>query len=467
MRRILFNQSFFDNKDEINLLLKFYKIFLETSGFEKDVVDVVRFSLDYYNSNLIFPSQDTLLEQYKDFNFVREEFRDSKNFKIYVKQKEVVVRDKLRKDLVLEYLNCTNSVEERQKILDQINHLEKEIFIDQENLKEISEYRAKDLYQHRKLIGSGPLTNIEDIDAVIGGVTAGKIMTVAAPPKSFKTTFAINFTYLGITKYEAPNNTLFISLEIPPDELYYKILLRSGFDKKINLSIRSILKGTLDEKEEAILYQLEKDFEESKRSELYIMSSADIKLSSITVFTQQLIDFINTKNIRTIVLDYIQLFRNYKVKGYNDPYQFLNDMVGLFRVISVLYDVRVILLSQMNREGYKKSQKIDKNGVGGKFGLNDLAEINALERDSYYIVTLSSSDEMKRVKQLKFQLIAHRDGETIDTPKFTAVVPEYFLVGKNDMTGFKFDSDIMESDIIAPSTNASDGELLNFDFFNS
>lgn len=465
MRKILFNQSYYDSNDIVKSLLYLYELVLSVEGVEKDIIDVISYSYKYYKSEKIFSSVSSILEKFNTFKFIDEKFENEDEYKIYIRDKQVSFRDKARQELTLKYLNNKEDSAERLLILDKIIKLETSLSNKLKELDEIGDYKYNDLYSLRKGIGEGPKTNIEDIDALIGGITAGKIMVVAAPPKCFKTLLALNFMYIGVVEYESENNTLFYSLEIPKDEAYWKLVLRHAYKYKWSVNIRNILKGLLTEEEEKRLYNIAEDFEKSKKHKLYIVENKDLEVESLLTFQQQLIDYIIKYNIKTLILDYIQLMKTHRFKGYrnSDIYLMLNDIVGVLHLISVTYNVRIMLLSQINREGYKKDYKKKDEHKEGKFKLSHLAEISNLERYAYYVVTTYTNDNLKKSNQVKFQLLAHRDGVTLEDPKFTFIIPEYFLIGNNDM--YKFDDCIGINDNIDSVVNSSTDDVIDLDLF--
>lgn len=457
MRRLLYSQSLFDDREVNKTLFSLYETVINTEGVEIDVIDSINYSIEFYKSNLYFPSIDELFKEFPEFKFITDKFESSQAYKFYIRDKSTQFRNTLRQKLGVNYLN-EKDLDERLLILDKIARLEREIITTESMLIESRDLDVKELYKLRKLKGEGLKTNIPNIDAITGGISSGKILTVFAPPKCFKTTFAINMAYLGVTTYDKPNNTLFITLEIPKDELMYKLLMRHSYKDKWTVNIRNILKGLLTDEEEIQLIKYKEEFEKAKKSELFFLGNEDLNIRSLMSFQEQMVDIIQTKEIKTIFLDYIQLFRNYRIRGYRDPYQLMNDVVGLLRVISVVYDVRIVLISQTNRRGSDRGSK-----TFGNFKLSDLAEINALERDSYYIISLYSDEELKNSNQIKYQLLAHRDGVAIEKPRFDFIIPEYFLIGKNDSYTFESMKKVDEKIL---NTKKDEGqEVVDFELF--
>lgn len=457
MRKIFYNQALFDDKDLVKLIYDLYILAKTTEGLETDIYNVLDFNIDYYKADYHFPLIDVLKENFKTFEFIEENFSSIIEFFSYIKDKRKKFRDKLRQDRTTEYL-LTEDNEKRLRILDDIIQLETEVSANDIKLQEINDFNSKELYERRKSIGSGPLTNIEDIDEIIGGVTAGKILVVAAPPKCHKTMFALNMSYLGVTEYDESNNTLALSFEIPKDEWYWKTIVRHGYTINKCLDVKKILKGILSDEEQKILYEITEDFKLKKKSLLIIVDSTEFYFSSLIDFYQKISNYIEIYNLKTIFLDYIQILMNYKIKGINDSTEMANAIIGLIHLLSNKYNVRFILLSQINRVGESKGDKTE-----GKFSKTNLAQLNNLERYAYYIITLYSNKELKNSKQLKFQLLAHRDGDVIEDPKFTWVIPESYVIGKNKDCDFNNIIGLDEDQI----NIEKDNEFIESELFNN
>jgi hypothetical protein len=430
MQRIFWSQCFFDDKDLQKIIYDLYNIANNITGLSSDIYPVLQYNIDYFNSNQYFPSFDLLLENFKDFNFIKEKFLDIIEFRNYLKDKLSLYNDKIRKELTLNYLD-EKDVNKRVNKLDELLKIETGICNSELDLKDAKDFDYKTDYEKKTKIGEGPKTNIEDIDAIIGGITCGKLLVLAAPQKCFKTTTAISIAYEGIMNYIPDNNTLILSLELPESEWYWKTIIRHSYKFGYNINIKSILKGLLTDEEKEKLFEVVEDFNKTKKHGIFIIDGSKIQLESMLGFKQQLSDYIEKHNIKSIFVDYIQIFKNYKIKGYYNPLDMLNDVVGMFHMLEIKYGVRVIMLSQINREGIKKSDNNE-----GEMKAYHLSEVSNLEKYCYYLVMLWTDEDLKRSSQLKFQLVYHRDGITIAKPKFTWVLPQYFLVGKNNEYSF-------------------------------
>ena len=196
------------------------------------------------------------------------------------------------------------------------------------------------------------------------------------------------------------------------------------------------IRGQLDADEEQTLYGLSETFNKYMPSKLYILASNDLRGDSILTIKQQIVDTIQSKGIKTIYVDYLQLMK-FGFSGKGNIYEYLNEVVGMFRWIAVAYDVRIVLLSQATKEGIKRGKR-----TNGEFEATDASEANALLRDSYYLLTLYLDDGLKTQSQIKNQFLYHRDGESYTEPKVTSIIPSKYIMGTLDILPFESADDI-------------------------
>ena len=351
MHRILFNQYRIKDKE---LLYNLYSTFLKTEGADRDIYDVVKWAKEGYEANKFFASPEAIKEQFKTFELTEETFPDEASETIYLKEEAQVYREKYRDDILTKLLNKTIPAEKRLELIDELTKLEMQVFDLKDTVADVSQIDAKEMYAKRKNKGKGLLTNIPEIDNLTQGMLSGKIMVVLAGPKSGKSMFALNMCYINLKIPD--NNSLFISLEIPKDELMYKMWIRLSYDERKDISFMKTIRGQLDADEEQTLYGLSETFNKYMPSKLYILASNDLRGDSILTIKQQIVDTIQSKGIKTIYVDYLQLMK-FGFNGKGNIYEYLNEVVGMFRWIAVAYDVRIVLLSQATKEGIKRGKR--------------------------------------------------------------------------------------------------------------
>jgi replicative DNA helicase len=428
LKNIFNNLSNFNSKD-LNENLKFtFDLYLKLD--KKDAESsIITFINTFYNSSLFYPSIDSLKENFTQFDFRGKTFDSITQLVSYIKTIYKQLRDQYRIIVAQKYLDPEISFDLRNGYLTELNNLECSLNQSDESVTNFKDINLKESLDKREKRGEGLSTSIKRIDEVTRGISPGKILTVFAPPGSCKTLFAINMCYTNIMKKN--NNTLFLTLEIGKEELKMKLVNRNFFNNanKDFVSILDALKGNLTESGKEMFLRYEKDLESKLESELFLMGNEDIKIDSVYAFRSYLENMIEKNNIKTIFVDYIQLFKEFKLKVFETELSFLNTIVGIFRLLAVTKDVTFVILSQCNRDGIKKSKQSK-----GYFSLDNLSEINALERDSYYIISFYLNEELKASGNVNYQLLKHRDGETISEPTGVAFDPRYFQIGESEFS---------------------------------
>ena len=439
MRKILYNHSvFFDDKSTNSIIYELYDVVKNIQGIESDIREILFFSLDFYNTNLYFPSIDVIKESFNEFEFIDEKFDNLEDFLFYIKEKRTFYIHAEYKYASKQQM-ISETIEDREKWLgiaaDMLSCLKN---VDDIKIKEVSEYDVEESLKSYKGKGIGPPTNIEELDEIIGGLLPKKIFGIAAPPKSGKTRQGINMNYVGLMNYNDENNTLVYTLELPKKEWFWKLIWRHGYYFNLEPEIDKLLKGQLTEDEENKVYEIARDFIKKKKSDLIILELSKIDFSSFISFKTQMKNIIIARNIKTVIFDYLQIMKNMRIqdgKDYLTDMQLMNKIVLIFHEITQETDARIILLIQINRRGLEKAEgKKSKNGKNidkGRFSMFHLAEVNNLERFLYYCMTLYWDDDLKKSHQIMFQLLLNRDGPTLTKPCCTTAIPKYFLFGKN------------------------------------
>lgn len=427
MRKIIYNQSLFAGKTIISSLDNLYKFILKMDGIESDIKTIIQFSKTYYENENVYPAPDVIRTKYKEFSFIEEKYENEEKLLGAVQTKYKEYRDNYRQELGLKYLEADISYNERLDVLDKINKLEAELMPEEEsNIVSAKDYNLEEHYEKRKNKSGGIPTNIPEIDEITGGISSGKILVIGAKPGNGKTMQAINMCYMGLMIPD--NNTMFMTMELPKDEFFMKVIKRHSYGvKSDDISVLKMLKGKLDSMEEKEFFRLKEDMLSKMKSELILFDTEDINLNTLFQFKNQLLTLIDKHNLKTIYLDYIQILQHYKTKDFVNNSEFLNAVVALIRDISVRKNVTFILLSQMTKESQKKT---DKDKAMGKYSMADIMEISNLINFAYYIITFYMNDDLKMNNMVMTQLLKHRDGETREEPFKTFVKHNYFVIGE-------------------------------------
>ena len=298
----------------------------------------------------------------------------------------------------------------------------------------------KSIYKNDEVVKGIP-TGIPEIDDRTGGLQTGSLNTLAGFAGAGKTTAAVNIAYNAL---EIGKNVCYLTLEVPKVDMYYNFGSRHSFSKEFPkpISHSIVKKNSLSEKDTDYFFDnVMNDFVEKYGKRLYIVDETDFSNYDFSTIESKLreIDKIaeseTGSGIDLVVVDQAQLLKFGGGMGKVDKETSVIYLyVSFFRqqAISFLHTKRtccVLMLSQINREGYKRAMKKD-----GEYNLTDLAEANELERASSLVITIYSDESLKLSRQVKTQLLKSRSGATMMDPIVVFMDPEYYVFGDNLVT---------------------------------
>jgi hypothetical protein len=120
-----------------------------------------------------------------------------------------------------------------------------------------------------------------------------------------------------------------------------------------------------------------------------------------------------------------------------DDNRIINSYVTFFRRLTQKFragDKRKmligILLSQINRENWKKAFKKE-----GRYDLTCLADANELERGSYRVLTTFTNEDLKAINVAHMQILKNRGGATLWEPTKVFANGEAYVFG-DEMESF-------------------------------
>lgn len=277
---------------------------------------------------------------------------------------------------------------------------------------------------------AGLLTFINPIDEALGGVRKGQMLTNGAFVGSFKTTEAVNLTHGNVVK--TGQNGVILSLEMPKKYLHYMMLSRHSFSPEMQqygdpVESKKIIRTLLDEEEKKFVFgPVKEDLNQSEHGRFRILDRTDFKrldFPGILAVLSKLpfqIDF--------LVVDYAQRFKYLaEASNYGGGAEAANRFIDFFLSLaigSLGYPISVVMLAQTNRNGKSRA---DANG--GKYDIDALAELNALDRDSAYIMFQYKDANLLESNELKVNLPKNRFGGVIEEPVTTYVDPRYCVIG--------------------------------------
>ncbi len=299
---------------------------------------------------------------------------------------------------------------------------------------------AIELYKAKKEQGTGLAFGVETIDKAIGGITPGSFNVIFAYTGSFKTLSAVNIAYNNSFKKDF--NICYISLEVIKSDLMWNIYSRHSFEmhspKFPYLPHDKIRHAQLTEKEEDFLYNdVIPDYNNNKKGKLYLLDESDFESLTFMGFEKRLREMETLckketgKGIDCVIVDQAQLLKfGAKDSGIGQEGSVINAWVSFFRQQCLNFlgsgrPIAVIMLSQANREGWKRAVKNE-----GRYDLRAISEANELERAAWRIFSIFTDENMKTSKEAKVQCLKNRTGLTVMDPIVVFVDPVCYTFGE-------------------------------------
>ena len=284
---------------------------------------------------------------------------------------------------------------------------------------------GKKSYMEKKASPLGIKTGVSSIDGIVKGLEYGTVTTLFGFIGHGKSTFALNTAYNAMM---SGFNTAFITLEVPKRLLYFSLLSMHSYKRAVELKIdpipyEQILKGELTEEQEKILFdEVEPDYKKQKGN-LYLVEYEELKdvsLLGLRSFFSGLDSFVDV-----VVLDYVQLLIPYVKKythnaGARIVRDFTQFAIGGARDPSRI----VILVAQSNREGWKDAVAND-----GHYTVAAISDLNQLERDSSYVISIFLDDKLRQSGECKMSLLKNRSGPIIGQPVIVPVDHRFCSLG--------------------------------------
>ncbi len=444
MRSILltcFDETNVEYYDQLSSLVATHDYYIKEHKIEvinQNEIDFIKFLLVSYENSKTFPSQELFLSNF-DFlskdTFANIPKRSLKDYRVYINNFVYKrVNDKISK-LILELNTQIKDGGFSEDLMSELSRLHKISVINKKQEVSIDfDFRA--VYNEKLNTPIGMIFNIDVIDSKIGGLDKGSLNTIAGFTSHFKSTMALNLAYYNT--YFNGYNTVLVSLETPKEDVYSNLMCRHSFDPKFSeyefISHQKIKRCELSEAEQSYLFDVvEKDWKDNKRGELIILDETDFESMSTSEITGVFED-IDEKiegGLDAFIIDYIQLLK-FSNMAYHDDNRAINAYVSYFRRLAQKFKngeskLVGIILSQINRESWKRASKNE-----GRYDVTCLADANELERGSYRVFTVYTTETMKASKEASIQILKNRNGPNLYDPEVLYADGENYVFGDLD-----------------------------------
>ena len=236
-------------------------------------------------------------------------------------------------------------------------------------------------------------TGFDMLNLSTGGFHGGELILIAGRPGMGKSSFAVNIAEHAAFKN---NETVAIfNLEMPKTQIVNRIMCSQAM-----VDSKKVKSGDISSEDWISIGRAMNKFYQAP---LYIDDSSNISVSEIRAKCRRLKQ---TKNLKLIVIDYLQLMQS--SKRTESRQQEISDISRSLKILSKELDVPVVALSQLSRNVENRSDK--------RPMLADLRESGAIEQDADIVMFLYRDEYYNKEsedKGLAECIIAkHRNGET-------------------------------------------------------
>lgn len=340
-----------------------------------------------------------------------------------------------KKDLATKLLSLTQEVERldlkqlQEKVIsvtDSIRHVQRvDTTIDLDSL-----------YEKKKSVPLGVLTGIRPIDDVTRGISYGTVTTIFGFTSQGKSTTALNIMYNALVN---GFNVMYLTLEMPKDDLYLVMMSLHSYRAASGLGGNPIpfedaWKGILAPEVESYMKDVVRPSFESLPGKYAFIGEEDVKDYSY----QGLLALINSVpfQVDMVVVDHMNLAK-LEVKASADVGFDMAKVCNNLKRVAIGSSVHpsrmVVLVAQANRSGFERADQDE--STQGRYDLRAIADINALEQISFYIVSIYVNDELRRAGEAKFCLLKHRGGRLLADPVVAPAEFKFMSVG-NHLEGY-------------------------------
>nr|WDD39194.1 replication helicase subunit [Gomphonema parvulum] len=247
---------------------------------------------------------------------------------------------------------------------------------------------------------SGIASGFYDLDSLTQGFQKSDLIIIAGRPSMGKTALGLNIDSNIIKNSKLP--VLFFSLEMSKEQIMYRLLAM-----ETNLNQMKLKTGKLNKND---WLKLNKIIKILAKFPLFIDDTFDLSIQDIRSKIKTII--FEQNQIGVIIIDYIQLMQNSKLKTANRV-QELSQITRSLKTIAREFNVPIIGLSQLSRN---VENRIDKKPI-----LSDLREIGSIEQDADLVLMLyqnkvqtptqnHDSENIKNNNIVELIIAKHRNG---------------------------------------------------------
>ncbi len=282
---------------------------------------------------------------------------------------------------------------------------------------------------------AGVKTGFPTLDKMTNGFKPGELIIIAARPGIGKTTLAVNFAINSAVKYG--KSVAMFDLEMSSLQVAQRYICATG-----RVPMDSVKGGTKDNNIWATVFETKKILENAN---IYIDDTTTITPAEILSKCRRLKA---QSGLDMVIIDYLQLMKAEKQSKDGNRQQEVADLTRSIKLAARELGVPILLLSQLNRESEKRSDKTPQ--------LSDLRESGSIEQDAdivMFIADFASEDAQESGDDaLDYTLVIakHRNGARGDIPiKWKSEFTQFFEAGK-DILYTRNTSKVQKDTVLTP-----------------
>jgi replicative DNA helicase len=389
MRTITVDVFYFKNHQELYKAI----VFMYKNNLPIDILTLITFLQD-----------NGLLEKIGGLKVLIELLSQIPNL-VYLEEYLRLIKDKfIRRSLIKLGYEIINSGYITNIPLENIlNNLENKLF----NLT--SEIKSQKLFSSAELLNnifselktksldpklSGLVSGFDDLDSITQGLQKSDLIIIAGRPSTGKTALVLNIASNIVKNYKLP--VLFFSLEMSKEQIMYRLLAM-----ETNINQLRLKTGKLYQHD---WLKLNKIIKILAKFPFFIDDTFDLSITDIRSKIKTII--FEQNQIGLVIIDYIQLMQNSKIKIENRV-QELSQITRSLKTLAREFNVPIIGLSQLSRN---VENRIDKKPI-----LSDLRESGSIEQDADLVLMLhqNKSQNLQRIKNqqiIELIIAKHRNG---------------------------------------------------------
>jgi len=242
----------------------------------------------------------------------------------------------------------------------------------------------------------GLASGFYDLDSLTQGFQKSDLIILAGRPSMGKTAFVLNITENILKNYKLP--IIFFSLEMSKEQLIYRLLSNETGISQTRLKLGHLYKEDWN--------KLKKSIQLYSKLPFFLNDEPNITIYDLRSKIKKII--FEQTNIGLIVIDYLQLLLNSKIKSENRV-QELSQITRSLKAIAKEFQTPIIALSQLSRN---VENRINKRPI-----LSDLRESGSIEQDADLVLMLyrdnyytSTTEKFEKLVPAELIIAKHRNG---------------------------------------------------------